>query len=292
MDVTLAKTFLAIIEAGNFREASEKMNVTQSTISARIKSLEDQLGKGLFVRNKSGAKLTPAGNNFLEYAVSFIQIWEKALIKVSSESAYQDYICVGARPGLWGPIVMKWLPWAKLKFPQIALKADFGIAEDLIRKLEQGIIDIAILLSAPSIPGITVEQLYTENFYLVADPENALKINPDGGFSYSEIMEKNYVEVDWGIEFRTSKKHYFPTDFVPSLSVSVGIYGVSYILENGGFGYFPRSMVNDYIKSCDLTIVADAPVIPQPVYLAFCKDNQSEDLRSLLDGFKIVVSGL
>ncbi len=292
MDVTLAKTFLAIVEAGNFREASERMYVTQSTVSARIKSLEEQLGKTLFVRNKSGATLTQAGNNFLEYAVSFIQIWEKALIKVSSEPAYQDYICVGARPGLWGPIIMKWLPWAKLEFPHIALKADFGTADDLTRKLEEGIIDIAILLSAPTMPGIKVEQLYMEHFYLVTDPDSARALESDSDISYREIMEKNYIDVDWGGEFKISRKHYFPGSFVPSLSVSVGIYGVSYIVENGGFGYFPNSMIREYVNSYDLVIVGDAPVIQQPVYLACCKDNQGEHLQALLDGFRTVVSGL
>ena len=40
MDVVLAKTFLAIMEVGNFRTASETLNVTQSTVSARVKVLD------------------------------------------------------------------------------------------------------------------------------------------------------------------------------------------------------------------------------------------------------------
>ncbi|PCI51532.1 MAG: hypothetical protein COB49_01570 [Alphaproteobacteria bacterium] len=131
MDVTLAKTFLAIIDTGNFREASERLHVTQSTVSARVKSLEEQLRKTLFIRNKSGATLTQAGRNFQEYALSFVQLWEKALNKVSSKNTYQDYICIGARPGLWEPIVMKWLPWATSTFSQIAFRVEFGIAGEL-----------------------------------------------------------------------------------------------------------------------------------------------------------------
>jgi len=61
MDITLAKTFLAIAESGSFNDAADRLHVTQSTISSRIKTLEDLLGKSLLERSKSGAKLTPAG---------------------------------------------------------------------------------------------------------------------------------------------------------------------------------------------------------------------------------------
>ena len=54
MDVAAAKTFLAIVEAGNFVAAAQRLHVTQSTVSARIKTLESALGRELFIRNKAG----------------------------------------------------------------------------------------------------------------------------------------------------------------------------------------------------------------------------------------------
>lgn len=285
MDVTLAKTFLTIIDAGNFRIASERLHVTQSAVSARVKSLEDQLGKSLFIRNKSGATLTQAGRNFQEYALSFIQLWEKALTKVASEGRYQDHISIGARPGLWEPIVMAWLPWARGKFPQLTFKAEFGISTDLVRKLEEGIVDIALLLSAPSIPGITVEQLYLEKFLLVTKATDAPESRP-----FTDFMGENYIDVDWGREFRESKDHYFPGPAVPQLSVSIGIYGVKYILEYGGYGYFPNSMISKYIESGELRVLEDAPQITQPVYLAHCRDDHDQYIPPLLVGFREIAA--
>jgi len=287
MDIILAKTFLTIIEVGNFRMASERLNVTQSTVSARMKSLEDQLGKTLFIRNKSGATITQAGINFQEYALSFVQLWERALNKVSSENTYTDYVCIGARPGLWEPIVMKWLPWAKAEFSQIAYRVEFGVATDLIRKLEEGIIDIAILLSAPSIPGIKVEELYMENFLLVTKSNTDTK-----PILFDEAFNKNYIDVDWGKEFKESKNHYFPTSSVPQLSVNVGIYGIKYILEYGGYGYFPCSMISEYIESGKLVVIDGAPKIKQPAYLAYSKDEQRRFIEPLLVGFREIAKEL
>ena len=58
MDIDLARTFLEVVACGNFVGAAEQLNVTQSTVSMRIRSLEQQLGRSLFERSKAGASLT------------------------------------------------------------------------------------------------------------------------------------------------------------------------------------------------------------------------------------------
>jgi DNA-binding transcriptional LysR family regulator len=68
METELARTFLAVIAAGNFISAAERLHVTQSTVSARIHTLEEQLGCSLFVRNKAGTRLTAAGRQFQKHA--------------------------------------------------------------------------------------------------------------------------------------------------------------------------------------------------------------------------------
>jgi DNA-binding transcriptional LysR family regulator len=61
VDITLARTFLEIVSSHSFVHAAERLNVTQTAVSARVKALEDLLGRKLFVRNRAGATLTPAG---------------------------------------------------------------------------------------------------------------------------------------------------------------------------------------------------------------------------------------
>ena len=50
MDIELARTFIEIVSTGSFIRASERLNVAQTTVSARIRSLEQQLGRPLFIR--------------------------------------------------------------------------------------------------------------------------------------------------------------------------------------------------------------------------------------------------
>ena len=95
MDVDLARTFLAISETAHFGKAARVLNVTQSTISARIKTLEDLLGQQLFVRSKLGTTLTPAGLKFKNSAETMIRVWEHARQQVSLANEYQSLISIG-----------------------------------------------------------------------------------------------------------------------------------------------------------------------------------------------------
>lgn len=73
MDISLARTFLEVISAGNFVAAAKRLHVTQSAISLRIKRLEEMLGRPVFLRTKSGTQLTPAGKQFERYARTLVK---------------------------------------------------------------------------------------------------------------------------------------------------------------------------------------------------------------------------
>jgi LysR family transcriptional regulator, flagellar master operon regulator len=71
MNTELARTFLTVITSGSFVSAADRLHVSQSTVSTRIHTLEDQLGCTLFVRNKAGTTLTSAGRQFQRPLRSF-----------------------------------------------------------------------------------------------------------------------------------------------------------------------------------------------------------------------------
>jgi DNA-binding transcriptional LysR family regulator len=87
MDIAVARTFLEILKTGSFVAAAANLNITQTAVSARIRVLEDQLGRPLFVRSKAGAQLTPAGQQFHRFATTLVQVWESAERAVASPSA-------------------------------------------------------------------------------------------------------------------------------------------------------------------------------------------------------------
>src|SRR5579875_1599327 len=105
MDIELVRTFLEIVGAGSFVGAGSHLNVTQSTVSMRVRLLEEQLGVRLFVRNKGGAALTPAGQQFQRHATALVRIWQQARQDVALPSGFRATLRIGGEAGLWN----RWL---------------------------------------------------------------------------------------------------------------------------------------------------------------------------------------
>ena len=94
MDTELARTFLAVVAGGSFVAASQKLHVTQSTVSTRIQRLEEVLGAELFVRNQAGTTLTPAGRQFQRHAALLTRTVEQARQEIGIVSGYRATLTV------------------------------------------------------------------------------------------------------------------------------------------------------------------------------------------------------
>lgn len=68
MQLQQLRYFLAAAESGSFRAASQKLYVSQSSLSVAVKELEDEMGVNAFNRTSRGISLTPAGAELLDYA--------------------------------------------------------------------------------------------------------------------------------------------------------------------------------------------------------------------------------
>src|SRR3954462_12012296 len=132
MAIQLARTFLEIVSTGSFIRASERLNVAQTTVSARICLLEQQLGRQLFLRNKSGATLTPAGERFLRYAPTFVQLWQRARHQVALPPGHRAALTVGSEVMLWSPILLEWVMWMRRSLRDVALRVHVDVPQDLI----------------------------------------------------------------------------------------------------------------------------------------------------------------
>ncbi|MEU9107842.1 LysR family transcriptional regulator [Streptomyces xanthophaeus] len=82
MDLETVRTFVAVAEARQFREAAAELSVTQQAVSKRIASLERSLGARLFTRTARGAELTIDGQAFLPHARELLRVAERAVASV------------------------------------------------------------------------------------------------------------------------------------------------------------------------------------------------------------------
>lgn len=280
MDIDRARTFLEIVHCGSFLGAADRLHVTQTTVSARIRTLEEELGRRLFVRNRNGARLTPAGVEFERFAQSFVQIWERARHQLAVPSGRTSVIALGGELSLWNPLLLDWLIWMRKARPEVAIRAHVGVPDQLIEQLRTGVLDIAVLYAPRMLPGFRVELLQEEQLVLVRTPPG----EGEGGSA------PDYVYVDWGPIF-AAQHGAGPAAFgEPGLMVGLGPLGLNYILRAGGMGYFRKGVVRPHIEAGELELVEGAPEFTYPAYAVYAEAGEGRtEMRDALDGLKQVV---
>jgi DNA-binding transcriptional LysR family regulator len=266
MDIDLVRTFLEIVSTHSFIRAAERLNVSQTTVSARVKTLEERLGRPLFIRNKSGASLTPAGEQFLRYAPTFVQLWERARHQVAVPSGHRAVLAIGGELALWHPLMLDWLLWMRENASDIALRVQVGLPEGLVSQVAEGVLDIAVMYAPQHRPGLKVEKLLEETLVLVTtDPEMQSLSSPD------------YVYVDWGPNFAFHHGLSFPDVSNPGLFVGLGPLALNYIVKAGGSGYFRMGAAKPFLDAGRLHLVKGAPSFSYPIYAIFSAEAEPLD---------------
>jgi DNA-binding transcriptional LysR family regulator len=258
MDTELARTFLTVVAAGNFISAADRLHVSQSTVSTRIHTLEDQLGCTLFVRNKAGTTLTSAGRQFQRHAATLVRTIEQARHDIGVPEGFSGTLVVGGRIGLWEEFLLQWLLSMRNARPEISIRAESALEPELMQGLVEGRMDIGVMYTPQSRPGLKVEKLFEEQLILVSTDKNG-KPEPQPG----------YVYVDWGPEFYARHNACFPNFGGPPLIANIGWLGLQHVLANGGSGYFPKRIVLPYLKAKRLTLIDGAPEFSMPAYVVY-----------------------
>jgi DNA-binding transcriptional LysR family regulator len=255
MDVELARTFIEIVSTGSFIKAADRLHVAQTTVSARVRLLEQQLGRPLFVRNKGGATLTPAGEQFLRFAPSFVQLWQRARQQVAVPKGHRAVLTVGSEVSLWQPLLVEWVRMMRREHPDIALRVHVDVPQDLITHVAAGLVDIAIMYAPQHRPGLEIDLLMEEELVLVTTNLKTYRAD-----------DPQYVHVEWGSDFSLHHGVSFP-NATPGLVANLGPLALNYVLLEGGSGYFRMQTVQPYLESGKLHLVPGAPHFSFPVYV-------------------------
>ena len=278
MDIALAKTFLEVVATGSFVGAADRLHLTQTAISARIRLLEEQVGRRLFVRNRAGARLTPAGERFQHYATTLVQVWERARQQIALPPGRANLIGLGGEFSLWSPLLVDWMLWMREHQPDVAVRAEVGSADRLLDRVQDGSLDVAVLYSPPQRAELVLELLAEEKLILVTTAD-------DGA-----VQPEDYVYVDWGEPFTTSHATAFPEFVNAGVSVTLGPLALSYMLAVGGAGYFRSTIAQPYIDSRQLRLVERAPEFSYSIYVVYSTRSASDLIEQVRDGLRRCVS--
>jgi DNA-binding transcriptional LysR family regulator len=141
------QAFLAVAESGSFQQAARKCDVTQSTISRQIQSLEADLGLQLLHRTTQ-AKLTVAGDRFLPHARKICSEWQIASQELADlRAGKQPELCVAAIHSVCAfhlpPVLQRFCQ----DYPEVQLRVTSLGSDRAVKVLKDGLVDLAIVMN-------------------------------------------------------------------------------------------------------------------------------------------------
>ncbi len=139
--------FLAVADTGRFVQAAAEVRIAQPTLSRQIQSLEDDLGETLFTRGHDHVTLTAAGDTLLPLARRIVADVETARLEIAELAGLRrGRLRVGATPSLCVGVLADVLAVFHASYPGISLQIREGGSQDLVAALEDGQIDLALVI--------------------------------------------------------------------------------------------------------------------------------------------------
>ncbi|MDP6705721.1 MAG: LysR family transcriptional regulator [Alphaproteobacteria bacterium] len=281
MNIEHLRTFLDVADTGSFHRSADRLNVGQSTVSARIKALEDRLDRILFNRMKNGVTMTGAGQRLWRHADVAVRAWEQGRQTLALPDAMRAACALGIQQALAEWLALEWLSWMQQRHADVAIRIETGYSNLLLRQLDDALLDIAVLFLPQTRPGLTVETLYVDDLVLVATEPRDVASGWLG----------DYVFVDWSYDFRTDHAKAFPEMELPRLTVPLPNVALNHILARGGSAYLARATVEPWIEDGQLHEVVGAPTFQRPVFLVYRDDPVDAEVQeTALAGLRQIAS--
>ena len=259
MDLELLRTFLELHRVRHFGRTAEALNLSQSAVSTRLKTLETSLGVLLFERGRREIRLTPEGTRLIRHAERLIAGWRGARQDVSLAGASEQLV-IGGSLRLWDVLLQRWLHNLRRQNATLAVIAESQTPEVLTRRLIDGTLDLAILLEPAQLDIMHIQEIASLEIICVSSKK---------GLSIDDALTADYVFVDWGLSFGLDHRRTFPDAPESKTRVSQAKIAYEYISAVGGSAYLPRRMVEKDIEFGLLHEVLDAPVFERQAYATF-----------------------
>jgi DNA-binding transcriptional LysR family regulator len=144
MNIQQLESFLWVARLGSVTRACERLSVTQSTISMRLKALETDLGVLLFDRAHKRLKLTTKGRSLVHHAERIVEAAHEAKLEIADAASQTGTICLGVAELValtWGPDFIEAI---MQRFPNLTLELDVGAPLPLAEGLSTGALDLVL----------------------------------------------------------------------------------------------------------------------------------------------------
>lgn len=262
------ETFYWICQLSSFVAAAAHLHATQSTVSMRIQDLENSLGIKLFDRSARTTIPTAKGRELYRYVEQLLTLTSTIRQRVADPHVQSGTV----RLGVTEFVAVTWLSdlvgAIGRQYPEVAVELDVDLTVDQLRKLEHGIIDIALVPGPVKKPGLVEVPLGSVEFAWMASPKLGI---PD-----KMLTAKDFDNWPLLLLTRESNLHSFLGSWLDPIQTGIqranvcNSINVLAELATAGLGiaYLPVKHYHAHITRGDLQVLKTTPALPLLKYFA------------------------
>ncbi|ULL14929.1 LysR family transcriptional regulator [Paenibacillus sp. H1-7] len=178
MEIRQLEYFMAVCQELHFTRASEKLGVTQPTLSHQIKALEDELGLPLFDRIGKKTAITEAGLILLKHCHTVFHSLESVREEIQElQEMKRGRLSVGVLPGELNSLVCRLLPDFHEAYPEIQVR--IFSADNVAERLLNNEIDMALTITPVHDERIVSQPLYNDKLYFAVNTGHPFAKGPE-----------------------------------------------------------------------------------------------------------------
>ncbi len=192
MDLKQLKTFISVADHLNFTKAAEELFMTQSSVSKLIRSLEDELGAQLFYRNPK-TELTEIGEAIYKQGFNVLALLDNIPLEVENyQGLSKGKLKIGIPPLTGSSFFPKIIAEYNTMYPNIELSLFESGSKQIEQRLEEGKLDIGIMVTDPSRDHIYNFMEFVRSPLMVLVNENS-KLANEIMIKFNDLRDEKFV---------------------------------------------------------------------------------------------------
>ena len=278
MNISHLKTFLEIYQSRHFRKSAEKLFITQSAVSARIKLLEENLGVKLFTHEKRQVEPTSAAHRFHKYADMVVSNWDQAKQIVALPEDVEQSVSLACMADIWHLFLNNWITDIHQQRPELAFNLMINEASNITEKLINGTMDLGLVFEPMHLPNLEMREVLTFEIKLFStQPKQQL----------DNALGEGYIMVDWGASFAYEYAQKYAGRALATIQTNYGVMALDILRNKGGAAYLPDLNALHQDNSITLHEVKNAFIFKRKLYAIYRKDsplkNKIEEIVNVIN---------
>jgi DNA-binding transcriptional LysR family regulator len=282
MNLRFVEAFYWVASLKSISRAADKLYLTQSAMSSRIATLEDELGVLLLDRAGKQFKLTGAGMRFLQYAEKLLALQREVKAEMGSGQAMAVSMRIGAIESVLHSWLIPWLEKLRVDHPGLELELTVETTPILMDQVQRGTLDLVFAALPASADGVRNQALPPMDMAFVGNPALHKKRN----YRLDELAEMELLTFQKGSQPHVTLVDLFKQNRMEPKKVhAISSISAMVQLVQGGFGValLPRAAVQRLTGFASLKLLTcDKNLKALPIHASYRIDPTTSTVETVV----------